>query len=163
MLDDGIAWVELHRPEKRNAMNPRLNAEMVSVLLELDRDDGCGVLVLTGAGESFSAGMDLKEYFRDIDGQPAHVQRQGAPGRTNYWQWRRLLRTFPKPTIAMVNGWSISAAHLRRCAPATSRLPRTRRPSASPRSTGVSLQGASHVSRGLAETVGTRASHSSTS
>jgi len=35
-LDDGIAWVELNRPEKRNAMNPTLNREMVEALLELD-------------------------------------------------------------------------------------------------------------------------------
>ena len=75
-LDDGIAWVTLDRPEKRNAMNPALNAEMVDVLLELDADDDCGVLVLTGAGDSFSAGMDLKEYFREVDGQPHHVQRR---------------------------------------------------------------------------------------
>ena len=42
-LDDGIAWVELNRPEKRNAMNPTLNTEMVDVLETLDADDGCGV------------------------------------------------------------------------------------------------------------------------
>jgi trans-feruloyl-CoA hydratase/vanillin synthase len=114
VLEDGIAWVELNRPEKRNAMNPRLNAEMVEVLLELDRDAGCGVLVLTGAGESFSAGMDLKEYFRDIDGQPAHLQRQ-VRRDSNYWQWR-LLRTFPKPTIAMVNGWCFGGAFTPLCA-----------------------------------------------
>ncbi|HET7449501.1 MAG TPA: enoyl-CoA hydratase-related protein, partial [Gaiellaceae bacterium] len=60
-VDDGIAWVELNRPEKRNAMNPTLNAEMVDVLLTLDADDACGVVILTGAGDAFSAGMDLKE------------------------------------------------------------------------------------------------------
>jgi len=38
-IDAGIAWVELNRPEKRNAMNPTLNAEMVEVLLALDADD----------------------------------------------------------------------------------------------------------------------------
>ena len=48
--DGGIAWVELHRPDKRNAMNPTLNAEMVQVLEALDADDDVGVLVLTGAG-----------------------------------------------------------------------------------------------------------------
>src|SRR4051794_24558305 len=102
-VEDGIAWVELHRPDKRNAMNPTLNAEMVDVLQHLDADDAVGVLVLTGAGESFSAGMDLKEYFRDVDGQPEHVQRR-VRRDANYWQWR-LLRTYAKPTIAMVNGW----------------------------------------------------------
>jgi len=107
-LDDGIAWVVLNRPEKRNAMNPTLNAEMVEVLLELDANDDAGVLVLTGAGESFSAGMDLKEYFREVDGQAEHVQRR-VRRDANYWQWR-LLRTYAKPTIAMVNGWCFGGA-----------------------------------------------------
>ena len=39
-LDDGIAWVELNRPEKRNAMSPQLNSEMIEVLKALDADDG---------------------------------------------------------------------------------------------------------------------------
>jgi len=107
-LDEGIAWVELNRPEKRNAMSPTLNAEMVEVLLALDSDDDCGVLVLTGAGESFSAGMDLKEYFREIDGGPDHVQRRVRRDAA-LWQWR-LLRTYAKPTIAMVNGWCFGGA-----------------------------------------------------
>ena len=107
-LDDGIAWVELNRPEKRNAMNPRLNAEMVEVLETLDADDRCGVLVLTGAGDAFSAGMDLKEYFREVDASPEHVQRK-VRRDANHWQWR-LLRTYAKPTIAMVNGWCFGGA-----------------------------------------------------
>jgi trans-feruloyl-CoA hydratase/vanillin synthase len=107
-LDDGIAWVELNRPEKRNAMNPTLNTEMVDVLETLDADDGCGVLVLTGAGEAFSAGMDLKEYFREVDGKPEHVQRKVRRDAAR-WQWR-LLRTYPKATIAMVNGWCFGGA-----------------------------------------------------
>jgi len=113
-LDEGVAWVELNRPEKRNAMNPRLNAEMVEVLLELDADDRCGVLVLTGARDSFSAGMDLKEYFREVDDQPDHVQRR-VRRDSNYWQWR-LLRTYAKPTIAMVNGWCFGGAFTPLCA-----------------------------------------------
>jgi len=107
-VDDGIAWVELNRPEKRNAMNPRLNAEMVEVLETLDADDRCGVLVLTGAGDAFSAGMDLKEYFREVDASPEHVQRK-VRRDANHWQWR-LLRTYAKPTIAMVNGWCFGGA-----------------------------------------------------
>jgi trans-feruloyl-CoA hydratase/vanillin synthase len=107
-LDDGIAWVELNRPEKRNAMSPTLNTEMVDVLETLDADDRCGVLVLTGAGESFSAGMDLKEYFREVDGAPEHVQRRVRRDAAR-WQWR-MLRTYPKATIAMVNGWCFGGA-----------------------------------------------------
>jgi trans-feruloyl-CoA hydratase/vanillin synthase len=105
---DGIAWVELNRPAKRNAMSPTLNAEMVEVLEALDADDACGVLVLTGAGDAFSAGMDLKEYFREVDEAPEHVQRKVRRDAA-LWQWR-LLRTYSKPTIAMVNGWCFGGA-----------------------------------------------------
>ena len=104
----GIGWVELNRPEKRNAMNPRMNAEMIEVLEALDADDGCGVLVLAGAGNAFSAGMDLKEYFREVDASPEHVQRK-VRRDSALWQWR-ILRTFAKPTIAMVNGWCFGGA-----------------------------------------------------
>jgi trans-feruloyl-CoA hydratase/vanillin synthase len=100
--------VTLNRPEKRNAMSPALNREMVEVLDALEFDDRCGVLVLTGAGDSFSAGMDLREYFRETDGKPTEV-RFRAYREAAAWQWRRL-RFYPKPTIAMVNGWCFGGA-----------------------------------------------------
>jgi len=65
-IDDGIAWVELNRPEKRNAMSPTLNAEMIDVLEALDADDDCGVLVLTGAGVSAESGVPT---FRGKSGE----------------------------------------------------------------------------------------------
>jgi trans-feruloyl-CoA hydratase/vanillin synthase len=107
-VDEGIAWVELNRPDKRNAMNPTLNREMIEVLEAIDADDDCGVLVLSGAGDSWSAGMDLKEYFREVDEQPEHVQRKVRRDAA-LWQWR-ILRTYAKPTIAMVNGWCFGGA-----------------------------------------------------
>jgi trans-feruloyl-CoA hydratase/vanillin synthase len=109
-LEEGIAWVELNRPEKKNAMNPALNAEMIDVLETLDADDDAGVLVLTGAGDSFSAGMDLQEYFREVDGAPAHVQRK-VRRDNGHWQIR-MLRSYAKPTIAMVNGWCFGGAFI---------------------------------------------------
>ncbi|MDE3064469.1 MAG: p-hydroxycinnamoyl CoA hydratase/lyase [Acidobacteriota bacterium] len=108
-VDDlGIAWVTLNRPEKRNAMNPTLNLEMLEVLDAVESEDRAKVLVLTGAGESFSAGMDLKEYFRDVDanGPIARIRSRRA---SNEWQYRRLM-FYPKPTIAMVNGWCFGGA-----------------------------------------------------
>ena len=64
-FEDGIAWVTLNRPEKRNAMSPALAAEMIAGDGRArDRSTRCKVLVLTGAGNAFSAGMDLKEFFR---------------------------------------------------------------------------------------------------
>jgi trans-feruloyl-CoA hydratase/vanillin synthase len=107
-LDDGIAWVTLNRPEKRNAMNPTLNTEMREVLEVLELDEAAKVLVLTGAGESWSAGMDLKEYFREVDKAPEIVQEKIRRDAST-WQWK-LLRMYSKPTIAMVNGWCFGGA-----------------------------------------------------
>lgn len=106
-FDGGIAFVTLNRPEKRNAMNPALNRRMMEVLDELEGDERCGVLVLRGAGPSWSAGMDLKEYFRDNDGKGRHVTLKSR--RQSGGWWNRLM-FFEKPTIAMVNGWCFGGA-----------------------------------------------------
>jgi trans-feruloyl-CoA hydratase/vanillin synthase len=106
--DQGVAWVYLNRPEKRNAMNPALNLEMFEVLDALERDDRAKVVVLTGAGDSWSAGMDLKEYFRETDGKPRHLQHRVRREGTD-WQHHQLLN-YLKPTIAMVNGWCFGGA-----------------------------------------------------
>jgi trans-feruloyl-CoA hydratase/vanillin synthase len=105
---DRIAWVTLNRPHKRNAMSPALNNDMVEVLNALEIDDTCGALVLTGAGDSFSAGMDLREFFRELDHLPPNAQAQ-ARRSAQLWQWR-LLMNYAKPTIAMVNGWCFGGA-----------------------------------------------------
>jgi feruloyl-CoA hydratase/lyase len=108
-FDEGIAWVTLNRPDKRNAMNPTLNDEMVRTLDYLEGDDRCRVLVLTGAGESFSAGMDLREYFREVDESPDRAVQIRVRRASAEWQWKRLA-TWSKPTIAMVNGWCFGGA-----------------------------------------------------
>jgi trans-feruloyl-CoA hydratase/vanillin synthase len=106
--DNGIAWVILNRPEKRNAMNPVLNDDMVEVLDLLEFDDRCKVMVLTGAGDAWTAGMDLREFFRALDKETPQEQiRQRRSSEV--WQWRKL-RNYPKPTVAMVNGWCFGGA-----------------------------------------------------
>lgn len=100
---DSIAWVTLNRPEKRNAMSPTLNAEMIEVLEAIELDREAAVLVLTGEGDAWTAGMDLKEYFREIDAGPEVLQEKIRRDACR-WQWQ-LLRLYAKPTIAMVNGW----------------------------------------------------------
>jgi feruloyl-CoA hydratase/lyase len=102
-VEEGIGWVILNRPEKRNAMSPTLNREMRDVLETLETDADVKVMVLTGAGESWTAGMDLKEYFREVDQAPEIVQERVRRDAST-WQWK-LLRMYAKPTIAMVNGW----------------------------------------------------------
>jgi len=108
--DNGVAWVTLNRPEKRNALNPAISLRMLEILDEVEADDRCGVMVLTGEGTAFSAGMDIKEHFRDMKDERRIVTLKVR--RLNWeWQWRRL-RYFQKPTIAMVNGWCIGGAFL---------------------------------------------------
>lgn len=104
---DGITWLYLNRPDKRNAMNPPLHEEMVQALDELGRDDETRALVLTGAGEAFSAGMDIREFFRALEDKPREFER--VEELSQRWRWRQL-STFPKPTIAMVNGWCCGGA-----------------------------------------------------
>lgn len=104
---DGMTWVILNRPEKRNAMNPQLHFDMLEALSELETDKETKVMILTGAGSSWCAGQDLKEYFRALDNNPA--ERRRVSHASQEWRWRRLF-TFPKPTIAMVNGFCFGGA-----------------------------------------------------
>ena len=101
-VKDGIAWVSFNRPEKRNAMSPKLNRRMMEVLDELEHRSDVGVLVLKGEGDAWTAGMDLKEYFRETEAQGLQGVRRSQ--RESYGWWRRL-RWYQKVTIAMVNGW----------------------------------------------------------
>jgi feruloyl-CoA hydratase/lyase len=107
-IEDDIAWLVFNRPDKRNAMSPTLNAEMRQALEELELDEAVHVVILTGEGTAWSAGMDLKEYFREVDGATDAVQEK-IRRDASAWQWR-MLRFYGKPTIAMVNGWCFGGA-----------------------------------------------------
>jgi trans-feruloyl-CoA hydratase/vanillin synthase len=105
--EDGITWVILNRPEKRNAMSPQLHFDMYDAVTDAEGDPETQVMVITGAGSSWCAGQDLKEYFREGDKNP-QLRRQ-ASWCSQEWRWRKLF-TFPKPTIAMVNGFCFGGA-----------------------------------------------------
>ena len=107
-IENGLAWVFFNRPEKRNAMSPTLNNEMRDLLEVLELDENAKVLILTGEGESWSAGMDLKEYFREVEQAP-EIAHERIRRDASTWQWK-LLRMYTKPTIAMVNGWCFGGA-----------------------------------------------------
>jgi trans-feruloyl-CoA hydratase/vanillin synthase len=101
-------WLYFDRPDKRNAMNPTLNREMIAALEWLEGAEDVRAVVLTGRGEAWSAGMDLQEYFREVDDAPPHVEIRARRDSAE-WQWRRLVH-FAKPTLAMVNGWCFGGA-----------------------------------------------------
>lgn len=105
--EHGIAWVSLNRPEKRNAMSPTLHYEMTDALKVLETEPSVRVIVITGAGdEAFSAGQDLKEFFRDLDDKPGEKQRAAE---ASSWRFQGLWK-LRKPTIAMVNGYCFGGA-----------------------------------------------------
>ncbi len=105
--DDGVTWLILNRPEKRNAMSPQLHADCNDALYNLATDAKCRVLIVTGAGEAFCAGQDLRLFFRATDNAPR--ERFEAAENSHHWRWMRLSK-FPKPTIAMVNGFCFGGA-----------------------------------------------------
>ena len=103
-----IAWVRFNRPEKRNCMSPKLNRQMLRVIEDLEFRRDVGVLVLTGEGDAWSAGMDLKEYFRDSETLGLKGVRESQRGAYAWWQ---RLRWCQKVTIAMVNGWCFGGGY----------------------------------------------------
>ncbi len=110
---DGIGWVILNRPEKRNAMSPELHYDMNEALDRMADDDEVKVVVLTGAGNAFCAGQDLRLFFRANDRDPKTFAKVAKVSHA--WRWTKLVN-FPKPTIAMVNGFCFGGAFTQLCA-----------------------------------------------
>jgi feruloyl-CoA hydratase/lyase len=111
--EDGVTFIVLNRPEKRNAMSPELHREMCEALEELETEEETQVVVLTGAGEAFSAGQDIKLYFRSTEDNPK--ARARARHDSHHWRWEKLSK-YTKPTIAMVNGYCFGGAFTPLCA-----------------------------------------------
>jgi feruloyl-CoA hydratase/lyase len=108
-VKDGIGWAIMNRPEKRNAMSPQLHYDMDDALAEMEVDPEVKVVVVTGAGGNFSAGQDLKLFFRELEGKPR--ERKRAAEAANRWRWARLYQ-YDKPTIAMVHGYCVGGAFM---------------------------------------------------
>ncbi len=108
-IGDGIGWALLNRPHKRNAMSPQLHYDMDDALARLEVDDNVKVVVVSGEGGNFSAGQDLKRFFRELENKPA--ERKKAAAAANRWRWERLYN-YDKPTIAMVHGYCVGGAFM---------------------------------------------------
>lgn len=101
---DGIATVTLNRPEARNAIDLVMRRELLSVLDELETEAATRVVILTGGGGHFSAGGDVKTM--------AARRQTAAEGRARVESLNRFvirLFEYPKPTIAMVDGFAVGA------------------------------------------------------
>jgi trans-feruloyl-CoA hydratase/vanillin synthase len=105
---EGITTIAFNRPEKRNAMSPQLHREMFNVLTDLRYDKETRAVIITGNGDNFSAGQDLKQYGLEMESQPPRVRDEV---REMVRRWRNeLLRTMPQPVIARVTGWCLGGA-----------------------------------------------------
>ncbi|MEO1444081.1 MAG: 1,4-dihydroxy-2-naphthoyl-CoA synthase [Chloroflexota bacterium] len=110
---DGIARIAFNRPEVRNAFRPQTITEMIDAFSHVWEDQEVGVVLLTGEGPSpkdgvhaFCAGGDQK-----VRGHAGYVGGDGVP-RLNVLQLQRIIRTMPKPVIALVNGYAIGGGHV---------------------------------------------------
>jgi enoyl-CoA hydratase/carnithine racemase len=103
-VDEGVARVWLDRPDKLNGLTLEMLAELTATSRRLRKDRTLRAVVVTGAGESFSAGLDFATALKN----PAQIARSFVPSLlrgTNIfqeaaWGWRRL----PVPVIAVVQG-----------------------------------------------------------
>ena len=94
---DRIAIITINRPQARNAINHAVSAGMAEALAELDERDDLTVGIITGAGGTFSSGMDLKAF---LAGEDVSVAGKGLAGLT--------LAPPNKPLIAAVEGWALA-------------------------------------------------------
>ena len=102
-IDGGIATVTLNRPEKRNAISFQLVDELLAAWDEVEKS-AAHVLILTGSGKAFCAGMDLEE-LKSLLGK---THDENVKDSARMAQFLRRLYDFPKPTIAAVNGAAIA-------------------------------------------------------
>lgn len=98
-VDNGVALLELNRPERRNALNEAMRNELRDVVTQLRDDRNVHALIITGAGEAFCAGGDLKGIGS------AGLDNQGWRNRmADLHNWLKDLLALDKPVIAAVDG-----------------------------------------------------------
>ena len=100
---DAIAVITLNRPEKRNAVSFELVSELLAALDEIEKSPA-QVIIITGAGKAFCAGMDLEE----LKGLLGKTHQENVRDSQRMAQIFRRIYDFPRPTIAAVNGAAIA-------------------------------------------------------
>ena len=110
---DGMARIAFNRPEVRNAFRPQTIDQMIEAFRDVWMDDSIGVILLTGNGPSpkdgvhaFCSGGDQK-----VRGHAGYIDDKGM-ARLNVLELQRIIRTIPKPVIALVAGYAIGGGHV---------------------------------------------------
>jgi methylglutaconyl-CoA hydratase len=124
--DSGIHTILLNRPEKRNALSHQLMEDLTHALESFAASQTCRVVIITGAGSSFCAGLDIEHLhtMHAAPGQPTPTEDYNRDAQ-RIATLLTTLYSLPKPTIAAVNGAAISPSPspkpnsaIRRCASA---------------------------------------------
>src|SRR6476661_3516306 len=104
---DRIAYLTINRPEARNAIDPDVHRLMIEAWADFRDDDSVDVAILTGAGEAFCAGADLKTYIPPIIGNanPGEIREIVELGLNGF---TRGMHRIPKPIIGAINGWALA-------------------------------------------------------
>jgi methylglutaconyl-CoA hydratase len=100
----GVRTIMLNRPERRNALTPEMQGELIRALEAAADDAGCRVVVLAGAGEGFCAGLDLGR-LREMNDLSEEEHTEDARRVSRMF---RTLYELPKPTIAAVHGVAVA-------------------------------------------------------
>ncbi|PKP00885.1 MAG: 1,4-dihydroxy-2-naphthoyl-CoA synthase [Bacteroidetes bacterium HGW-Bacteroidetes-9] len=104
---EGIARITINRPRYRNAFTPDTIIEMMDAMRYCRETDEVGVVVITGEGDkAFCSGGD-----QNIKGHGGYVGKDGVP-RLNVLDLQKMIRSLPKPVVAMVNGYAIGGGHV---------------------------------------------------
>ena len=103
---EGIGWITLNRPEAMNALTFDMISELKEAVSSAGKDKDVGVIVLTGAGKAFCAGMDLKALGSVKFDNGAIGSTYDVPCRAMIAE----MRSAPKPVIGMINGACITGA-----------------------------------------------------
>ena len=98
---NGVAWIELNRPDALNAWDTQLGNDLNAAVLAVAEDDDARAVVITGAGRAFSSGADLKGGF---DARPDGTPDVHSRLTEVYHPIITAIRTMPKPVVAAVNG-----------------------------------------------------------
>src|SRR5215211_1530646 len=104
---DRIAYVTINRPDARNAVSPEVHRAMIAAWADFADDDSVDVAILTGAGEAFCAGADLKTYIPPyfVNPSPSDLRETIELGLNGF---TRGMHRIPKPIIGAVNGWALA-------------------------------------------------------
>ena len=102
--ENGIATITLNRPDKRNALSFELVTELLAALDAVERSASANLLVVTGAGKAFCAGLDIES----LKGLLGKTHEENVKDSAFLASFFRRLYDFPKPTIAAVNGAAIA-------------------------------------------------------